>query len=183
MHTTASERIATLDSNDAVILEWQYTPANFFEEPVVVSCPDYEIRIEDGKATATVAPEAYDVEHRKREELHAVVDAQFSAVRIVAHRRYQLSASSMSRVYPDGRRDVTVFAPTAHVQLTAYPPDIRITDRAGNVVVDTKRERIDAERALAEAIGRLRPHDGSVALAAEASVPVSWAYEWLRCQS
>ena len=60
MHALASETKATVDRNDAVILEWQYTPANFFEEPVVIPGPDYEIRIEGGEARATVAPEAYD---------------------------------------------------------------------------------------------------------------------------
>jgi hypothetical protein len=82
MHASASERIATIDSNDAVILEWRYTPANFFEEPIPpISRDDYEIRIENGVATATVAPEAYDEEHKKRDELHDVVEARFGSSR------------------------------------------------------------------------------------------------------
>jgi hypothetical protein len=158
MHASASERIATLDSNDAVILEWRYTPANFFEEPVVVPGPDCEIRIEDGKATATVAPEAYDEEHKKRDELHQTVEARFLARQVLTHRKYELPHSSVSRKDAAGR---LVPITLAWIRIPSILGEVRILASTGEVDAarDYKRERLDRERAFGDAVARLMPND------------------------
>lgn len=56
-----------MSNEDHILLEWSYTPEMFFEEPVVVSREGVEIRIEGGRATATVDPDVYDAKHRKRD--------------------------------------------------------------------------------------------------------------------
>jgi len=142
---------------DYVLLEWSYTPTDFFEEPVYQWREDCEIHIEGGCVTATVDPDAYDAEHRKRDELHEVVDGYFRAVQIVTHKKYDLSKAGMSRVYPDGRRGASIFAEPAVIRFSGGSVDFMERDAAGNVVVDTKRERMEHERALGGAFARLRP--------------------------
>lgn len=148
-----------IDRTDAVVLRWTYEPENFFEEPICVSRDDCEIDMADGAVTAFVVPSAYDQEHEKRDELHEVVEGFFHAVQVMRHKGYTLSKAAMSREYPDGRRDVTVFAVAVQCRFIVNPIDFRVTDADGNVVTDTRRERLDRERAFQDALSRLLPTD------------------------
>jgi hypothetical protein len=100
-----------MSDEDYVLLEWSYTPTDYFEEPIYQWREDCEIHIEGGCATVTVDPDAYDAEHKKRDELHEVVDGYFRAVQVTTHRAYELSKPTMSRACPDELLEspVTVF--------------------------------------------------------------------------
>jgi hypothetical protein len=149
-----------MNKDDAVILEWRYTPKSFFEDARNIQRDDCEIRIADGRVTATVAPDQYDKEHKKRDELHEFVEGYFRSVQLFTHQSFALPKPGMSRIHPDGRRDVTVFPQTLHSTLKISDHvDFVVTDADGNIVADSKRERIEAENKLAEAIGRIRPTD------------------------
>jgi hypothetical protein len=141
--------------DDAVILEWLYEPAEFFEEPIILERDDCEICFEDGRVVATVDPEQYDSAHTKREELHRVVEARFLAVQVSRHQPFALHKPGMSRVYPDGRRDVTVFPEPARITIKTGRVDLVVKNVAGNVITDTKRERISVENEFGDAVGRL----------------------------
>jgi hypothetical protein len=147
-----------MSADDYVILEWRYTPTDFFEEPVYCFRDDCEIRIEGGRVTATIDPDYYDPEHKMRDELHEVVAECFRAERVFTHQKYQLSRPSVSRVYPDGTRDVTVLLEGVSVTAIAGNVDVRITSSNGAIVADTRRERLEQKRAWREACGRLS-HD------------------------
>lgn len=147
-----------VDAN-AIILDWQYTPEDFFEESFVEEWPDCTIAFSPGRVTATMSPEHYDAEHKKRDELHEFVEGYFLARQVLAHRPYTLSKAGMSRTYPDGRRDVTAFPEPIICKATVYPVDTIITDKDGHIVSDTKRERIDTSRALMARVARLLPSD------------------------
>lgn len=148
-----------MNKQDAVALEWTYTSDDFFEEPITLQRHDCSILIEGGRVTATVLPDEYDQEHRKRDELHELVDSYFRSVQLFTHRRFELPKPGMSRVYPDGRRDVTLFVESCTMKMTCGRVDLIVSDSDGNVVRDTKRERIDSEKALARSIARLIPTD------------------------
>lgn len=62
-------------------------------------------------------------------------------------------------VYPDGRRDVTLFVDSCTMKMTCGRVDLVIADPHGKVVRDTKRERIESEKALAQSIAQLVPTD------------------------
>jgi hypothetical protein len=148
-----------MNKNDAVILEWRYTPKDFFEETIDIQRDDCEIRIADGRVTATVAPDQYNKGHKKRDELHEFVEVYFRSVQLFTHQSFAIPKPGMSRVHPDGRRDVTVFPETLHLKMKVNDVDVVVTDADGNIVTDSKRERIEAEKKLAEAIGRIGQAD------------------------
>lgn len=148
-----------MSTQDTVLLEWSYSPSNFFEEPIQIQRHDCSILIQDGRITATVAPSEYDNDHRKRDELHELVESRFMAVLLHTHRDYSLQKRGMSRLYPDGRRDVTLFANPCVTQTSCSTGEVVITDSNGNIVRDTRRERIDARKELAEQIEQLAPTD------------------------
>ncbi len=60
-----------------IILNWSYSPSDFFEEPMRIEWDRYEITIEDGKVEVHVET---DLRHQKpnfREELHEEVNTVF----------------------------------------------------------------------------------------------------------
>src|SRR4030042_579341 len=61
---------------------------------------------------------------------------------------------------PDGRRDVTIFVDSCLAKMTTCGRvDLVTTDPEGKVVRDTKRERIDSEKGIAQSIAQIAPTD------------------------
>ena len=94
---------------DIIVLEWSYTPPDYFEQPLHIVRDRYEIIIDSGKVEARINPEYYDKDHNLREELHDALIDRFLGVQILSHKPFELSKSSMYRLHPNGRRDVTLF--------------------------------------------------------------------------
>jgi hypothetical protein len=94
-------------------------------------------------------PERYDNEHKKRDELHGIVQSYFQSVQLVTHKSFTLPKPGMCRMYPNGRCSRTIFAETGSVQVNSSGrADTVFVDADGNVR-DTKLERIKAEKELA----------------------------------
>ncbi len=146
-----------MNNEYCVILEWSYTPTNYFEEPVVVSCEGGEIRIEEGTATARLEPKFYDAEHRTREELHEIVRRYFKAEQVMTHQVFTLEKPSVTKVHADGGRESTVFVDTVTLTMSTSSVDVVII-KANGTIVDTKKERLDRKRKFREACQQLR-HD------------------------
>jgi hypothetical protein len=147
-----------MSNEDHILLEWSYTPEMFFEEPVVISREGVEIRIEGGRATATVDPDVYDAKHGKRDELHEVVRGYFRARQVVTHKGYELPKPSVARLYPDGR---VVPTNLVWIRMHSLLGEVGMLVSTGDSVAAEfcRRARIDAELAFGEAVGRLLPRD------------------------
>jgi hypothetical protein len=135
---------------DAFLLEWTFTPPDYFEERVEIARPDCSIVIDSGRAEARVPPEHYPDDHSFRNYLHEELNARFLAAQVLCHKPYTLSKPTLHRVHPDGRIDAWVFTEPATMTFTGGITDFITRDSAGNVVSDTRRERIDKRKDLAE---------------------------------
>ena len=72
----------------------------------------------------------------------------------LTHRTYELSRPEVARVQPDGHRDV--FAELEEALAVTSSVDFRITDKDGNVIADSKRDRVEKKKSLAELIASHR---------------------------
>lgn len=142
--------------NKIIVLEWTYTPPDYFEEPIHIVCNQYEMTIDNGKAEARIKPEYYDKDHKMRDVLHSFLNDRFLGVQILNHKPFGLSKPSMYRLYPDGRKDITIFAESGIFITSIGTVDIVITDKNGNVVADSKKERIAKKKKLAELATKFR---------------------------
>jgi len=133
-----------------IALEGAYSPPDYLEEVVILEHPDY---------TATIAEGRIEVLFRESEPLpdadrQAAVSREmrqvFQARMILTGRSSEMTGLTLKRHYPDGRTDVWVSATSAIVVASACSPDILITDSEGNVVRDTKAERLADERGFRE---------------------------------
>lgn len=142
-----------------VILEWTFSPPDYFEEPVEVVRASYTMSIRSGKVEAKIDVPVFDSDSSMQQQLQAALAARFEAVQLLTHKLYELSGPTLIRVRPDGTRDIFVQLTGATVTLTGGSVDFRATNTNGEVVIDTRRERIDRKRDLADLVATHRASD------------------------
>ena len=135
-----------------VILEWAFSPDTYFEEPFQVPCGGGIITIAAGKVEARFEASVYDQAPSVREPMHNAVVSLFRGAQLVNQKPYRLSPNpTIIRLGPDGRRSVSVLLPgVASIALVGGTADVQIRDKDGNVVRDSRRERIGKRNDLAE---------------------------------
>jgi hypothetical protein len=79
----------------------------------------------------------------------------------VTHKGYELAKPSLIRVRADGRRDYFVELEPAVIRVIAGSVDTLVTDRDGNVIADSRKERADRKKSIAE---RISAHSGDAVL-------------------
>jgi len=146
-----------------VVLEWSFSPPDYFEEMTHIVCKTYSMTIDKGKVEARIDPVAYDNESEIRNELHDALNACFLGVQLLKHTPYKLSKPSMYRLHPDGRRDVTIFPEPCAAIASVGIPDVVVKDKNGNIVSSSQRDRSEKMKKLAELAERYSPQDKVVA--------------------
>src|SRR5262249_28813581 len=142
-----------------VVLEWNFSPPDYFEEPIEISRHDYTMIIADGNVQAKIESPVYEADPSMRQRLHDVLNDWFLGVQLLSHRAYQLSKPKMTRVHPDGRRDLFLEPETGRFDYFGSAVDFRVADRHGNVISDSRQDRIEKEKTLAELVARYRSTD------------------------
>jgi hypothetical protein len=145
------------------VLEWSFSPADYFEVPIEIRRDNYTLTVAHGKARATLDSAAYDRNPAIRRTLHEALNDRFLGVQLLNHRAYELSSSSMTRVHPDGRRDVFLEAEPGRIVVTGHPVDFQIRDKDGNIIADSKRDRIEKKKILADLVSTYRSSDRTLA--------------------
>jgi len=145
--------------DDVVILEWTFSPPDYFEELIRVERENYTMVINDGKVEARINPMAYDREHKMRDKLHNVLNDYFLGVQLFTHKPYELSESSMHRSYADGHREITLFVKSVEEISIVGSVDFILRDKGGNVLSDSRRDRIEKKKALAVLVEKYRKQD------------------------
>lgn len=146
-----------------VLLEWKFSPSDYFEEAVEVSRHDYTMTIADGKVEAQIESEIYDANPSIRQVLQGSLNDRFLGVQLLTHRPYELSNSTMIRMHPDGRRDISIELSSGCYAMSCGSVDFQITDKDGNIISDSKRERVERKKDLAELVAAHRASDGLLA--------------------
>lgn len=149
---------------DAVImLGWTFSPPDYFEEPIEISRQDYEMRIADGQVHAKIDSAIYEAKPGMRADLHDALNDRFLGVQLLTHRAYELSLPNVIRVHPDGRRDIFAEIEPINIKISVGALDFQLTDKDGNVIADSKQERIEKKKSLAGLIAAHRSKDAVLA--------------------
>lgn len=145
--------------DDVVVLEWTYSPPNYFEEAIRLDSENYTIIIENGKVEARIDPAAYDKEDKMRDELHDAINDRFLGVQLLTYEPYTLSKASMFRLYPDGHKDITIFLEPIASTMAFGTLDLVVKDRDGNILRDSRKDRIEKKKGFSELVAKYRKHD------------------------
>ena len=124
---------------------------------------DYTLTITNGKAEARLDSAAYETDPSIRQSLHEGLNDRFLGVQLLIHRAYELSRSTMTRVHPDGRKEFFLEVEPATIVITGHPVDLQVCDKDGNIIADSKRDRIEKKRSLADLVSTYRTNDETLA--------------------
>lgn len=91
-----------------VLLEWKFTPPDYFEESIEILHRDYAMTIATGIVEVKIQSEIYDSDPSIRQELQDSLNGRFLGVQMLTHKPYELSKSTIARVHPSGRRDISI---------------------------------------------------------------------------
>lgn len=149
--------------NAVVVLEWNFSPPDYFEEPIEISRQNYTMTIADGKVHAKIDFAIYEANPSMRRSLHDALNDRFLGVQLLTHRAYELSSPTMTRVHPDGHSDIFMEAEPGHIVIAGIAADFQVLDKDGNVISDSKRERIEKKKSLAELVTNHRATDALLA--------------------
>lgn len=148
--------------DDIVVLEWIFSPPDYFEEAIRVEGEGFVIVIEDGKVEARISSALYNEHHEMRDVLHNKVNDRFLGIQLLTHKPYELSQSSMYRLDSDGHKHITMFAESANLMTIFGSVDFVHRDKDGNILSDSRRDRIEKKKELAELVAKHRQHDNFV---------------------
>lgn len=130
------------------LIEWSFTPANYFEKSFTIHNDLYELTIEDGKAIAKIAKHAGDPRLKIKEKVHNQLKARFAGAQLISHQAFQLSESSLTNISQNG---TTVYPETQELTMTmSCEMDFVHKDKDGNILADSKSERINNKQIIAE---------------------------------
>jgi hypothetical protein len=137
-------------TDDIIVLEWNFSPSDYFEEPVQIDGSNYLMTIEKGKVQARIDPAVYGKDHKMRDELHDSLNYRFLGVQLLTHERYELSKASMYRLHSDGCKDITIFPESCSSATSVGPVNLILKDKNGRIQSDSRQERVQRKKHLSE---------------------------------
>jgi hypothetical protein len=130
-------------------VEFTYTPANFLESPITQSRSDYDLEVSEGSAKATLAAVQDPVPDELIAAIRAHVDSILGARQLLTHQPYELDERPRTaQIKSDGNRNVSLHMGVNTLIVEGYAPDRVVKDATGNVIQDTRAERIVEHQAF-----------------------------------
>ena len=145
-----------------VQLEWKYSPETYLEEPISISFEGADLEIEDGVAIARIDPDLYHTDSSIREDLTRQIESRLHAVQIMTHRDFELSKPSRTDIRENGTKDHFLEVESCVITMSVGTVDLIIKDKDGNVVSDTKKERLDRQKYFASLLDKHRNSDATL---------------------
>jgi hypothetical protein len=128
-----------------------YRPMDLFEAPYRCVAPDWELLFECGRVVATLRvpqdPIDADLEDRIRSQIESVLLVRQPQV----HRTYQIEGPRTYQ-HVDGRRHVAIRVGSAALTISAGSVDVVATDSTGQVVRDSRAERIAGHESMLQSL-------------------------------
>ena len=144
------------EMKETIALGWTFTPPDYFEEPIHIVRDKYKMTIENGKAEALIDAQYYDSEPDLRMKFHESLYSRFLGAQILNKKPFELSKPSMSIIHPDGKRNHYIFPESSTLTMTVGPADLIVTDPSGKVISNSRKERIEKRKRLAELVDKYR---------------------------
>lgn len=141
------------------VLEWTYQPNSFFEEKTTLDHADGFIEIGEGKAYGEFGTDRFELGEAFRDSAHCILNAAFLAQQIQVHQPYNLGKPTLARVYPDGKRDISLSLESAVMSASIGTVDVIATDANGKITSDSRAERLRKQAQFRAHVGRILPHD------------------------
>ena len=128
-------------------ITWTYLPPRFFEADLQIPMLDGTVSFQGGRVTyLRDTPLAADIRQFLKEatkHVRRILDAR----RLLIGGSYELSDPQFVEIDDTGKKHYTLLVESASHAVLVDSVDLIVSDKAGNVLRDTKTERIKAETA------------------------------------
>ena len=145
-----------------VQLEWKYSPKDYFEEPIVIKEHGFRFLISEGIALAKIDPSFYSKQPNLKKYLTHLIESRLQAVQIMLHKAYTLTKPSRSDLRKNGGKNVFIEIEPMVFKMSMESPDIVVRDKDGNIVADTKRQRLEKQKWFSDAVTKYRNEDSTL---------------------
>lgn len=144
---------------EQIVVEWNYEPNDYFEDNFTIEYDNYNVEINSGIATARIAPRYIDKIDEIINELNQDLESRFLAVQVMTHRKYDFSKPSRHDLKEDGTKIIYLQVEDMICVTSMSSGDIIIHDANGNIISDTKQERVDKKKWFSETSAKFRIKD------------------------
>jgi hypothetical protein len=132
-------------------IEWMYEPRDLFEAPYWHSEAEFELLVDGGRALAALNTPTASVPEGLEQRVKVTLDCIFLVRQLQLHRKYTLHGPRTYQ-HSDGRKNVSIRVGSAAVLVLGGQADVVVKDAAGNVVHDSRAERISRHKALLDSV-------------------------------
>jgi hypothetical protein len=132
-------------------LEWVYQPRDLFEVAYRYAGTECELVIESGRAVATLSVPQDPVDPQLEKRIMGHLEAVLLVRQLQVHRVYDLQGPRIYQ-HAGGRKNVAIRVGAAYVVVSGGQADFVHRDAAGNVLRDTKAERIAEHTAMLDSV-------------------------------
>jgi hypothetical protein len=133
-------------------LEWSYQPTDYFEAPTAVPASHGQVSVDAGKATYTLASPSDSVPPSVREIAGEEIAAVFELRQMLTHKPYTIAGPTVIQHQPGGARSVAVSVGGVVALSGAGLVDVVVSDAAGNVLSDSRADRISTDTAFVSSL-------------------------------
>lgn len=146
---------------DRTELEWTYSPSDFFEAPYQIKVGEIDLVVEGGKAVAVMTAPSDSVPKDFEERARILLESIFLIRRLQMRTKYKLEGPTAYQ-YSSGRKNVSIRVGTGSIALMGGQVDFLLKDAAGNVVRDSKAERIAEHSSLLDELSPKVPYSATL---------------------
>lgn len=136
-----------------VKFEWNYTPKDFLESNYSIDYGESEIQFESGNITLETDESILQQKPYFLTEAEKSINKFLQGISIQSHTTFKLSRKPTQYLKPDGSVDLQVATlEVASVVSIGSKVDVRVTDKDGNVIRDSKIERIEEKQSWGQLV-------------------------------
>ncbi len=125
-----------------IYLKWTYTPGDFFEVKETNLLPDYEHTIEDGRVIVVMDLNEYQTLPGILDHLNDLLLTIFRGAALVTQKPFTLTSTGQEIIHPGGQNEVILQLGTSSHKNIGQKIDLISKDPSGNVITDTKLDRV-----------------------------------------
>ncbi len=132
---------------DRTELEWTYEPTDFFEAPYRHGARDFDLMIDSGTAIANLSVPSDPVPSDLEASVRSCVENTFLVRQLEIHTTYKVEGPRTYQ-HSSGRKSVSIRLVGISAVGMVGQADFMLKDSAGNIIRDSKAERITEHTSL-----------------------------------
>ena len=132
---------------DSTELEWIYEPAAFFEAPYQHETANFRLFVDGGRAVASLMPPTDPVPPNLEMQIRRTLENILLVRQLQSRTNFKLEGPRIYQ-HSGGRKHVSIQLEGGSLVLTGGQVNFTIHDPAGNIVRDSKAERIAQDNAM-----------------------------------